>query len=80
MKHLKIPIYGNAKKKEGVITMNDFFKRYANEARAEGSQQERQKLVLNAFHKGKTAEEISDFTDIPLNEVQEIIKDFETVL
>lgn len=45
-----------------------------NAIREEGREEGREELILNVYEKGKSAEVISDFLDIPLEEVKKIIE------
>lgn len=45
-----------------------------NTIREEGREEGREELILNVYEKGKSAEAISDFLDIPLEEVKKIIE------
>lgn len=42
----------------------------------EAAQKEIEKLIMNCLKKGHTCEAISDFNDIPLEEVKEVEKKF----
>jgi hypothetical protein len=57
------------KKEAGKITIAKIEKDAKSEKEVE--------IVLKPYNKGKTAEEISDFLDIPLERVQQIIADYE---
>ena len=46
------------------------------EGKAEGREEEREKLIMNCLKKGYTSEVISDFSDIPLEEVKAVEKKF----
>ena len=46
------------------------------EGKAEGREEEREKLIMNCLKKGYTSEAISDFNDIPLEEVKAVEKKF----
>ena len=60
----------------------DGIKQVTSTAEADGVQKGEDKkeieMVLKPYKKGKTGEEISEFLDIPIDEVRKIITDYET--
>lgn len=64
----------NTKIEEGLAKgMKEGIRKGMEEGMKEGRWKEREQLVQASFRKGKTPEEIADFLDLPLEEVQQIV-------
>ena len=60
--------------KEGIRKgMEEGMKEGMKEGIKEGREKEREQLVMSSFRKGKTPEEIADFLDLALEQVQQIV-------
>lgn len=66
----------NAKWRKDYMTLEEKYEEKLAEGLAEGFAEGFKQPILNSFKKGKTAEEILDFNDIPLEKVKEIIENF----